>query len=467
MPYRIIQEYAKILNGHPALMIRGPISVFTMAIPWQSKVNELPTFNINKGRDCLISVDEHNYFQIAIEEFVRYHHGEVSIAELTRRYDKLASDVWAFYDRMTDISMRGSSIEELLSFMEEAKELFLDIARVTIYIETVDHEKILGVIGNSRKAMLDEIWETASHPTFMSFEGRRLKFLIDLIEAGKLKAVRKAKFIFTDYVWTKKEAEIDSELKSIAASLPHRKEEYGIIKRNVSARRQEYERWRDGLAEEPRRIADFLQMVMLFRDTRKDVIAQIQAVLVELSEELLGRIGIDPKHAPFILIPEYLKGVEHLKSILADIEQRHKGFISIIHPDLSYSTELCDFDRALVEFDQAFFDQHDKTGSLVGQIANKGKAMGTVRIVLDPHDDKGFKQGDILVTSMTRPEFVPLMKKAAAVVTNEGGVTCHAAIVSRELNIPCIIGTKRATMVLKDGDVVEVDAMKGMVTKIG
>ena len=67
---------------------------------------------------------------------------------------------------------------------------------------------------------------------------------------------------------------------------------------------------------------------------------------------------------------------------------------------------------------------------------------------------------------MTDPRYVPAMKKAAAIVTDEGGITCHAAIVSRELKKPCIIGTKIATKVLKDGDEVEVDAEKGVVKKI-
>ncbi len=68
---------------------------------------------------------------------------------------------------------------------------------------------------------------------------------------------------------------------------------------------------------------------------------------------------------------------------------------------------------------------------------------------------------------MTDPDFLPAMKKASAIITDEGGITCHAAIVSRELKIPCIIGTRIATKVLKDGDLVEVDANKGieMVTK--
>ena len=67
------------------------------------------------------------------------------------------------------------------------------------------------------------------------------------------------------------------------------------------------------------------------------------------------------------------------------------------------------------------------------------------------------------MTGMTRPEFVPLMKRSLAVITDEGGITCHAAIVSRELKIPCVIGTKIATRKLKDGDMVEVDATNGIV----
>lgn len=101
---------------------------------------------------------------------------------------------------------------------------------------------------------------------------------------------------------------------------------------------------------------------------------------------------------------------------------------------------------------------------LKGMIACKGKATGKVRLVLK-NNPKGveFDQGDILVAISTSPELVSIMKKAGAIVTDEGGITAHAAIISRELNIPCIIGTKVATHVLKDGDIVEVDAEKGIV----
>jgi len=105
---------------------------------------------------------------------------------------------------------------------------------------------------------------------------------------------------------------------------------------------------------------------------------------------------------------------------------------------------------------------------LKGVVASAGKTdkiQGKVRIVLDPSKEK-FDYGEILVITMTRIEFVPLMRKAKAIITNEGGIACHAAIVSRELGIPCIIGTKNATKFLKDDDLIEVDMKKGTIKRL-
>jgi pyruvate, water dikinase len=75
-------------------------------------------------------------------------------------------------------------------------------------------------------------------------------------------------------------------------------------------------------------------------------------------------------------------------------------------------------------------------------------------------------KGDILMCNATNPDIVIVMERASAFVTDEGGITCHAAIISREMQKPCIIGTKIATKIFKDGDMVEVDANKGIVRKL-
>ena len=102
---------------------------------------------------------------------------------------------------------------------------------------------------------------------------------------------------------------------------------------------------------------------------------------------------------------------------------------------------------------------------LRGLGASPGVAAGKVKMIPTAKDIGRMEKGDILVTEMTSPDYVPAMKKAAAILTNSGGATCHAAIVSRELGVPCIVGTKNATEVLHDGDLITVDAKMGVVYK--
>jgi len=92
-----------------------------------------------------------------------------------------------------------------------------------------------------------------------------------------------------------------------------------------------------------------------------------------------------------------------------------------------------------------------------------GKTVGIVKIVLDPRKASDFNEENILVANMTRPDYLQLMKKAKAFITDAGGMLCHAAITARELKKPCIVGTEVATKILKDGDMVEVDANNGIV----
>lgn len=100
---------------------------------------------------------------------------------------------------------------------------------------------------------------------------------------------------------------------------------------------------------------------------------------------------------------------------------------------------------------------------LTGQIAYRGQAKGEVKIINQRSEIQKFKKGNILVSGHTDPTLMPAIIKAAAIVTDFGGMTCHAAIVARELKIPCVVGTKIATKVLHDGDRVEVDANKGVI----
>ncbi|MCD4704534.1 hypothetical protein K8R66_00475 [bacterium] len=112
------------------------------------------------------------------------------------------------------------------------------------------------------------------------------------------------------------------------------------------------------------------------------------------------------------------------------------------------------------------FEKIENNNFIKGQSAYLGKVKGRIKIIKRKSQVNEIKEGDILVSPMTTPEFILAMKKASAFITDEGGITCHAAIIAREMKKPCIIGTKIATQVLKDGDLVEVDANQGIVRKL-
>lgn len=153
-----------------------------------------------------------------------------------------------------------------------------------------------------------------------------------------------------------------------------------------------------------------------------------------------------------------------LKSTLPfsrEINQRKKNFIIYI----SNKKFKIYSGKQAVAFTKKHLREKEELGQkdFPGISASKGRAKGKARIVLDKRDLLKIRQEDILVAITTHPDYLLAMKRVKAIITDEGGLTSHAAIVSRELNIPCIVGTKIATKVLKDGDLVEVDADKGII----
>jgi len=105
-------------------------------------------------------------------------------------------------------------------------------------------------------------------------------------------------------------------------------------------------------------------------------------------------------------------------------------------------------------------------GKVRGRGIGKGKVRGKVRVILHARDFGKMRKGEILVTYDTNPEFLLILRKMKAIVTDNGGISCHAAIIAREFNVPAVVGTRFASQVFKDGDLVEVDASKGVVRKL-
>ena len=202
-----------------------------------------------------------------------------------------------------------------------------------------------------------------------------------------------------------------------------------------------------------------------WQDERKKYIFIILHYIDALVREVARRFGYDFERLHDLWhyqIGDIIAG----KDLRAELERRNNGFgVRFFHDCVDlYSDEVDLYWRTYGEENVTA-----GTTDVVGVVASKGKGQpvrGKITILLDPSNVEDFTDGEVLVAPMTSPEYVFAMKKAAAVITDAGGLTSHAAIVSRELGIPCIVGTKIATRVFKDGDVVEVDAERGVVRKL-
>jgi phosphohistidine swiveling domain-containing protein len=463
MPHEIINKFKEIIGSDPIFSVRAAVSPLFMIFTWQDYLskNPLHIFCINKERDSYILLNDKRYVDIAKDRFRQYFNGEVTLEHLQQEYFDYENTTQAMYDELVEIDLEKISNDNLFSYFKKLEPIAKQLADITIYVENVDQEKILDVVGKENQVLLERVWDRATEAVFVSFEQRRIKRMLDLINVEN--SINKVKFIFTDYFWITEKIDIVSVMDKLKKDFTEKEKEYVRTKNISDIKLKEHTEWIKTLDRTSARIALFMQWVMYMRDIRKDPIAQLQTMMADLSIEIMKRIGLEEKYASKVIYHEYLKGFEYISSIKENIKERLNGCIYLAYPNYSFITEVCDFSQTVRELEAYIEQKNYHVGDLSGQIACRGKVSGAVRVIFDPKDDKGFSTGDILVTSMTRPEFVPLMKKAGAVVTNEGGITCHAAIISRELNIPCIIGTKFATQVLKDGDLVEVDADNGVV----
>lgn len=180
----------------------------------------------------------------------------------------------------------------------------------------------------------------------------------------------------------------------------------------------------------------------------------------ELFDYNLNKLFPELGELTHFLLPKSIFGGKTTSELLKEAVEYQKGFI--FFDGKIYTGQQDEILKKLnIELEDG--TPTEKVNSINGQSASQGIVSGRVKIILTIKDIHKVSWGDILVSPMTRPDFVPAMKKAAAFITDEGGITCHAAIVSREMKKPCIIGTKIATQVLKDGDLVEVDANNGVV----
>jgi phosphoenolpyruvate synthase/pyruvate phosphate dikinase len=213
-----------------------------------------------------------------------------------------------------------------------------------------------------------------------------------------------------------------------------------------------------------KRMIETLQEFIFLRTYRMDIYGQSNYFIQPFLNEIASRASlatVELLYLTHLEVLEFLKGRQIPPK--DEIKRRMSAFgfsikNGIISPILSG-----DDAHKLKKIEL----KEEESGTILkGNVASRGVAMGKVKIILSVKDIGKIEKGDILVAKMTTPDMTVGLGKASAIVTDEGGITSHAAIVSREFGIPCIVGTHNATKVLKDGDFIRVDAEKGTIEVI-
>lgn len=408
-------------------------------------------------------ISQDKYRGIAIEALADFVNGKQSIATYKRGYEKFAKKISRTYSKYFSKGAPNETETQMFDSYVSIHKDFQELVAWTLFYEQLDESAVSEVLAG-KNLSLELIWKAVKLPLFVSFDTRKKQLMI---EASKGKITPNyLRFAFTEYTFFASEEFVKNELnKSNQETLGAQVEQAVKVSKKARA---DLETLLEEADQQTKDIIAILQWVLFCRDERKDIINQAELLLYSLSENLLKAWGINPKLINQIGISEMLQGKKYLKSIEKDLPKRTTGFGVLYQKNRKMIIGLKDLKKQIKTLDQIILNQitsQDSDQKIKGETGNRGLVEGKVRIVRKRSEFNAFKDGEILITGMTRPEFVPLMEKASGIITDEGGITSHAAIVSRELDKPCLIGTKIATQVLQTGDEVILDSTRGYFIK--
>jgi len=231
------------------------------------------------------------------------------------------------------------------------------------------------------------------------------------------------------------------------------------VQENIKLRRAIIKKY--DFSKEFRGWLDVMEKFFYLHDLRKEM--QVKTVYAGnlILREVARRVKLDWNDLEWLNRNEIKLILARARLDKKEIVRRKKAVLVLVDKK---GYKLLSGEKAIKFANHEIVYKENKIKDLKGVGASLGKVFGKVKICNGAEEAlKKIKKGDILVCPMTLPDYVTAMKKAKAIITDEGGITCHAAIISRELGIPCVVGTKIATQVLKNGDLVEVDANKGVI----
>ncbi|MBI5051491.1 hypothetical protein HZC08_01905, partial [Candidatus Micrarchaeota archaeon] len=339
-------------------------------------------------------------------------------------------------------------------------------------------------IGIRGEQIVRELLKGSKHPekvlsllttsTKKSFSRRELEELLRIaIEvkkgAGKVKLLEghAKKWFWLHNNYSKSEMlgaeKFEGDWNTIFSNYPDPEKYLGELESSGRAMAREKEQMIQEMSfnKEQRRLIEVLDIHAWYQDYRKEWTMVMLHYLDLILNEIAKRKSMGLGDLRWLLADEILNAFDGADySDLIEKRKKHSFFVWEKEQFGEFAGE------AAKEKERSILRKVKNAKEIVeipGNIANRGLVRGIARVTMSPDEAKHLKKGEILVTSMTSPDFISAIKKAAAIVTNEGGILCHAAIVSREFGIPCIVGTGIATKTIKDGEFIEVDGNHGFV----
>jgi phosphohistidine swiveling domain-containing protein len=320
--------------------------------------------------------------------------------------------------------------------------------------------ELLDTTNNDKKLSEMLLSETSADELLSQFETSFPDFL------GGLKK-HEVDWSWTVYNWEGPPNTLESYIENLR-SLVRQKEKGSKKIREINDESDQIENDQKSIKEEldiDRKHRDLLTIasdIMFLKGLRKDCMYKGAWACEPMFREIANRLGLSLHESRFVFFFEMEEALLNKKVDPKTIKERTKQVV--LHQKSNEKDNILEGDEASDFINSLDVKNLDEDiDEIKGQVAYSGKAKGRIKYINTPDMMDKMEEGDILLAYVTQPNLLPAMKKAAAFITDFGGITCHAAIVAREWKVPCVIGTGNATKILKDGDLVEVDAVNGIV----
>ena len=423
-------------------------SVWTKSIKETVGFNESPAFFICKDAWVRIYTLEKKYQEIVDYVFKKISKDRNHVYKIRKIFDKKADEFLSFIEDIKRINLKKLSNKNLI----EIKDKY-----ARFYHQTAPYGEPLPYFLKEKK-ISDKEFQILLTPLYQSFLNREAYDLLKIKKEGVKEHAEKYKWLLFDYA-----SLVVSErffLKRLKEFLkkPPQKIDYDALKRKKEEIIRKYK------IKNPYKYYLFiLEDLFYLMDKKKEVLTKCHFYITPLYKEAGSRLGMGLNDIRFFVWEEIKNALLDKKKINSKTagERRKSSAVKYVNGNpvwlnpkqtRIFLSEIEKDEKSLLE-----------SPEVKGISASFGIIEGRICYLKSAKENGRMKKGQVLLVSNTTPDFMPAIQKAKAIVTNEGGITCHAAVISRELGIPCIVGTKIATKVLKDGDWVEVDANKGII----